>query len=72
MAKPGYKRLPTRHQYGIILPEQAVWGIDEDVVGQEQAVLGSITGCSWSGACCMGSEVSVVGQEQSVGVRSEL
>ena len=48
MAKPGYKRRPTRCQYEIILPEQAVWGLDEDVVGQEQAVFGSRTGCSWS------------------------
>ena len=40
MAKLGYKRRPTRCQYGLILPEQAVWCIDEDVVGQEQVVLG--------------------------------
>ena len=33
-------------------------GLDEDVVGQEQAIVRSRTGCSWSGVGCTGSRAS--------------
>ena len=69
MTKPGYKRLPTRCQYGTILPEQA---LDEDVVGQEQVVRDQEQAVVDQEQAVEGQEQAVVGHEQVIGGQDQI